>query len=173
LRRIRVVSRKEKAEEKRPANEFEQALQGALSGGAVGTSFDSVITVLQQVAAGIHRAIFKDTEAVYIRLEPGFVVNMGQQISVVVSADGFKDTLFRAYVPQDGFPVTLDFFGDTGLVCDDEQTLRTRLVQFLKDKDVQMRLKGLHTMVVRGVVPSRLKRRVEATGGGRGRGSAA
>ncbi|HSN99314.1 MAG TPA: hypothetical protein VLS89_13555 [Candidatus Nanopelagicales bacterium] len=143
-------------------NPFEKALEGALESSPQDATFDSVIAVLHEVADGIHTAIFRKDGRVEMRVEPGFLVNMGQQLNLVVAIDGFRDTLFRAYVPVDGFPVTLDLFGEEGFVCKDEAELKATLIDFLKKKEVLLRLRGLHSLIT------------QSTGGAaRGRGSAA
>lgn len=128
-------------------NQFEKALEGALESEPEDTTFDTVVALLQEVANGIRAAIFRNDERVEVRVEPGFLVNMGQQLNLVIVIDGFRDTLFRAYVPMDGFPVTLDLFGDEGVVCKSESKLRTSLISFLKKKEVKLRLRGLHTLI--------------------------
>jgi hypothetical protein len=70
-----------------------------------------------------------------ITVEPGHLVNLGQQYNVVLSIPGksFRDVLFRAYMPTNGFPVTLDLFGEDPVTCDTSDALEVELVRFAQE----------------------------------------
>ena len=48
-----------------------------------------------------------------------------------IPAKGARDTLFRACVPDNGAPVSLDLFGEEPELCDSEQQLEVRVLDFL------------------------------------------
>jgi len=109
------------------------------------TPYDEAVTTLEKAAGGIQRFLSPDSEAVQVRLEPSYRVNLGDQYRMVIRipGQGFNDVLFRAYVPEDGFPVTLDLFDDEAPSCPDVAALEREIVEFLDHKDVKRRLSAL------------------------------
>ena len=79
-----------------------------------------------------------DVDPIKIEIKPGFQATIGQQQTVVVRIPekSYRDTLFRAYIPIDGMPVTLDLYGEEPEVCQNDAELETRILDFLgKIKD--------------------------------------
>jgi hypothetical protein len=109
------------------------------------TPYDEAVTTLEKAAGGIQRSLSPEAEAVQVRLEPSYRVNLGDQYRMVIRipAQGFNDVLFRAYVPEQGFPVTLDLFDDDAPSCPDVAALEQEIVKFLEHKDVKRRLLAL------------------------------
>ena len=83
-----------------------------------------------------------------VMVEPGYQVQMGQQLNVVVAieARNFRDVLFRAYVPMTGFPVSLDLYGEDAVRCDDETQLADEILQFMGQPEIKSRLGMLKRM---------------------------
>jgi hypothetical protein len=75
-------------------------------------------------------------------VELGHVVEQGQEHQVVVRAPaiGLQDYLLRAYVPFDGFPVTLDTFGDEDRQASSPEALVRELVALMRRDDMVKRL---------------------------------
>jgi hypothetical protein len=116
--------------------------------GAVPDDYDRVVNKLQDLAAGIEASLTSGSATIEVRIEPGYRVNLGQQYSLVlrVPKTGFRDVLLRAYVPVDGFPVSLDLFDDNHPRCDTLEALENEILGFLGHKDVKLRLRSLKRM---------------------------
>jgi len=73
------------------------------------------------------------------------VVSQGQQfkITVRVPKDHYQDVLFRAYVPFDGYPVTLDLSDDEDHECHDLASLEAEIISFLQRAGIKQRLRGI------------------------------
>lgn len=71
-------------------------------------------------------------------LTPGFLVNSGQEWRVLLKPQSrdYEQILLRAYVPLDGFPTSLDLYGEALTTCSNEAALRRHLANFLKTKAV-------------------------------------
>jgi hypothetical protein len=109
-----------------------------------GDDFNRVLKVLKDTAEAIRETRFQQSHVV-VRVEPGFSVNLGQQFKIVVSVprQGFSDILFKAYIPTDGFPVTLDLFGQRDEQYNDLTSLRKAILRFMERPEVRLRLDGL------------------------------
>ncbi len=104
--------------------------------------YEQAMSVLREVAKGIEVSLSGGQPGVVqVVLEPGFRVNMGQQyrVRILVPKHNLSDTLFRAYVPMDGFPVTLDLFDEQSPSCPDADSLKRTLLDFLRHRDVRLR----------------------------------
>ena len=83
-----------------------------------------------------------------VLIEPGFKVKAGQlyKVVVVVKTQGFRDVLLRAYVPDGGYPVVLNFMGHD-VEAADEQTLLQHLYDTTpSNADIQFRLRALRAL---------------------------
>ncbi len=71
-------------------------------------------------------------------LKPGFLVNSGQEWRVILKPKSrdYEQVLLRAYVPLDGFPTSLDLYGESMISCSNEAALRKNLANFLTTKTV-------------------------------------
>src|SRR5580704_6965308 len=109
------------------------------------TPYDEAVTTLEKAAGGLQQFLSPGSDAVQVRLEPSSRVNLGDQYRMVIRipSQGFNDVLFRAYVPEDGFPVTLDLFDDEAPTCPDVAALEQEIVKFVDHKDVKRRLSAL------------------------------
>tara|TARA_R110002072_G_scaffold302615_1_gene486829 strand:- start:108625 stop:109056 length:432 start_codon:yes stop_codon:yes gene_type:complete len=77
-----------------------------------------------------------------VDVEPGFPSRLGQQLNVVLRIPGHKvqDTLFRAYVPPTGVPISLDFYGEQPVSSGNPQELQDRVLEFLAEPEVTSRI---------------------------------
>ena len=68
----------------------------------------------------------------------GFSVNLGQEWRIMLKprSRDYEQILLRSYVPMDGFPTSLDLYGEAMITCNNETTLRKNLANFLKTKTV-------------------------------------
>ncbi len=107
---------------------------------------EQALQKLREIAAGIQESL---GEPFVVRLEPGYRVNLGQQFKLAIRLKDpeFSDFLFRAYVPPDGFPVTLDLFGDEHPACADVAGLEAKLLEFLGKDEVVQRIDALRDLV--------------------------
>jgi hypothetical protein len=123
-----------------PSADFKERIKSALTKRTPEPAFREAVQSLREAAAAIQDAgIVSDAE---VRVEPGHLVNLGQQFNMVLTipSRNFRDVLFRAYVPMDGYPVNLDFFGETPVPCPDQARLESEIVRFLSDRNVNARL---------------------------------
>ena len=106
------------------------------SSGRYGKAYDALKGITKSIADEMNREW--DEGLIKIEIEPGFTSTMGRQLNVILSipAKSFRTTLFRAYVPDSGFPMSLDLFGEEAVTCEDEQRLEEQMLDFLdKTKD--------------------------------------
>lgn len=111
--------------------------------GEAPSAYDQVVHKLRDLAAAVEASLVPGS--IRVRIEPGHRVNLGQQyrfVFLVPSVD-FRDVLFRAYVPAEGFPVTLDLLDDKHPKCDTLDVLETEIINFLGHQDVKQRLLSL------------------------------
>ena len=80
-----------------------------------------------------------------IELIPGLQATRGQQFNVKlrIPERGFQDGLFRAYIPLDGLPVTLDLYGDELMPCESLEKMEQQIANFLNE--IQSRLTQYRT----------------------------
>lgn len=100
---------------------------------------DEVVDLLQQ-------RIDRTGAKAQVALEPGHLVNAGQQFNVVVhipKRNHYKDTLFRAYLPASGTPVTLDFIGDEPETARTANELETLVIEFLSLDPIRRMIQSL------------------------------
>lgn len=102
--------------------------------------FRLAVGKLRELAEAVEASFPADTVRVHV--EAGHRVNYGQQYNFVVDVAKMKlrDVLFRAYVPPDGFPVTLDLFDTERPECANEGELEAKVLEFLAHRDVRTRL---------------------------------
>ena len=80
--------------------------------------------------------------------ELGVKVNAGQQFNVGLRLTNYPthDILLRAYVPDDGYPVTLNYVGHEVVARDKEELLRQLYEVVPTNPDVMSRLRGILAM---------------------------
>lgn len=107
------------------------------------SAYDQVVSKLRDLAEAIETSLVPGT--IEVRIEPGYRVNLGQQYSFVfrIAKAGFRDVLLRAYVPADGFPVSLDLFDENHPQCATLDALEAEILGFLGHRDVKQRLRAL------------------------------
>jgi len=119
-----------------PTDNFDRQLDQAIDFSATandpfGQSYDQ----LKQIAGSIERKLNKGLPGtpVKIEIEPGFQANMGQQLRVIVRIPDkqFRDTLFRAYIDDDGV-IHLDLYGEEPVRCNSQQELQDEIIRFLQ-----------------------------------------
>ncbi len=113
-------------------SDLTQRVQAALqSDPQVDPGYRSVLDTLHEVAHAIAAA--GGIADALVRAVPGFETNLGQEVKVVLSipSQPYQETLFRAYVPTDGFPVALDLYGEATEPCADTKELEDRIIGFL------------------------------------------
>ena len=105
---------------------------------------------LHQLVAALERALAPGS--VQITLEPGYQTNLGLQINAVVRvpARQFQEVLFRAYVPVDGWPVSLDLGDKQPKPCGDVALLTEEFLGFVRS--VRQRLDALREIAAEAVV---------------------
>ncbi|KYF93429.1 hypothetical protein BE17_22240 [Sorangium cellulosum] len=109
----------------------------------VSPEYHDVLRELRAMAAAIEAELLPDT--IEVRVEPGHRVNLGQQFLLVVrvpKAD-LRNVLLRAYVPAEGFPVSLDLFDGQQPRCANLDELEREIIGFLHHPDVKDRLLAL------------------------------
>ncbi len=102
--------------------------------------YDAAKKALDQTVASIGEALERPT--LMVTVEPGHLVNMGQQFNILteIPTRQFRDVLFRAYIPTDGWPVSLDLFDDDFVLCSDEAALEGAIVDFVRRPEIRQRL---------------------------------
>jgi len=80
---------------------------------------------------------------------PGFTVDIGQEWRIVLSPaakPSFSWILLRAYLPPDGFPVTLNVYDDEMTECKKSTELQKALTEYLQNPNVQESINTLSSM---------------------------
>ena len=87
-------------------------------------------------------------EAVEVGYEVGHNATYGLQHNVYVRLrEGrFKDIVFRAYIPFDGYPVRLDLFGDELAICEERKVLDDCLAEYFQTPELRNRLLMLRSL---------------------------
>lgn len=82
-----------------------------------------------------------------VTVELGHLVNAGQEHRVVIRANkiGLVDHLLRAFIPADGYPVTLDAFEETDLRCETADELVKNLVLVSQEPAMRQRLAAIRS----------------------------
>jgi len=105
--------------------------------------FRQAYEALRKIAVGIRDALSKGQAGkLEVDLKPGYVTNMGQQFQLRLSiqARKWEETLLRAYIPVDGFPVKLDLGEEKPVPCADIAELEQAALDFLKKPEIDSRL---------------------------------
>ncbi|HEX8339545.1 MAG TPA: hypothetical protein VF624_01420 [Tepidisphaeraceae bacterium] len=105
---------------------------------------------LDEVVAGLQDTLDASKQKATVALEPGHMLNAGQQFNVVVriaNRNQFRDTLFRAYLPPSGAPATLDFIGDRPEKAQTPEELEDRVIEFLSLEPIQGMMRSLKEVV--------------------------
>ncbi|MFO0592498.1 MAG: hypothetical protein U0441_33450 [Polyangiaceae bacterium] len=121
--------------------ELKNTIAGMLKDDRAGASaFHDAVRKLRAIATALEASLAPDV--IDVRVEAGHRVNLGQQYSLVVCVPkaGLRDVLLRAYVPTEGFPVTLDLFDDEHPKCASLDELEATILHFLSHADVKQRL---------------------------------
>ncbi|HCU37892.1 MAG TPA: hypothetical protein DGT21_21380 [Armatimonadetes bacterium] len=122
------------------ANHWSDVVANALrNGGATPPPYKLVLAELRGFASALQDEL---GAAVAVRVEPGFQTNAGQQfhLRLRIPAQGFEETLFRAYVPVDGYPVGLDFNAEDLVNAADVEQLRSLIGEFISRDTIRARL---------------------------------
>jgi hypothetical protein len=101
---------------------------------------------LNEIVELLQKQIDKTRKNAQVALEPGHLVRAGQQFNVVVyipNQNRFRDTLFRAYIPATGSPVTLDFIGDSPEEVDTPDQMEERVINFLALDQIRSMIRTL------------------------------
>jgi len=109
----------------------------------VSPTYREAVTALQSIARAIQKQLGQDGPQVAV--EPGCYIALGQQLNVAVRVPrtGFEEVLFRAYVPDTGYPIGLDLFGGEPVECADEMELQNQVLAFLRRPEVRNRMAWL------------------------------
>ena len=86
--------------------------------------------VLDEAAQAITERVRPAAEC---RVVAGYVVNLGREFKLVLHTDAVDQTLFRAYVPVDGWPVSVDMNLGDPVTCGNRVELVNALSSFLGD----------------------------------------
>ena len=103
-----------------------------------------VENLLQEFASKLATELVahKNVEPFY---ELGFKVNAGQQFKIGLRLTNypFHDVLVRAYVPDDGYPVTLNYVGKELAVSSETELIEHLYDTIPTNEDVLSRLRGI------------------------------
>ena len=105
--------------------------------------FRQTYEAIRKIADGIRNALSKGRPGkLEVALEPGYLTNMGQQFRLRLSipARKWEETLLRAYIPVDGFPVKLDLGEEEPVPCRDTAELEQAVLKVLKKPEIDSRL---------------------------------
>ena len=104
--------------------------------------FEAAQRDLDQIREAIQDGVFSATPA-QVKLEPGFRTNFGLQIKMDVHTATNTYTLFRANVPETGYPIRLDLYGEELEQVDDAKQLEERVFKFLSEPQTKATLQTL------------------------------
>ena len=99
---------------------------------------------LRLVCDRIEKHLSGGGKKVVVTLQPGFKANVGHQINVVVEVPQrqYRDTLFRAYIPDRGLPIALDFYGEQPVPVATHADMERTILNFLAQDETRMRLQA-------------------------------
>lgn len=124
----------------------------ALGTGKSGTGYEKTKSKLREICDKLETAISKGAKkAVVVTMQPGFRANMGQQLNIVVRIpeQRYQDTLFRAYIPLEGFPVYLDFYAEQPVRAETLEEMDEAVLGFLSQEDIQNRLSDYRDLAMK------------------------
>jgi len=129
-----------------PAPPFDSRLKQALDFSS-SDPYQESYEWLKEIARSIQDQLNSNLSTpppITVEIEPGFQANMGQQLRVIIRIEKkqFRDTLFRAYIPNNGLPIHLDLYGEEPDVCNSRDELEEKVLAFLsgiKDRMVSYR----------------------------------
>lgn len=125
--------------------DFEKRLDKLLGLEEAVTEFDKTVEAIRTICQQIQDRLSDQARlGLVVSLQPGFRAQMGQQLNIVIEIPQrhYQDTLFRAYVPPNGVPVHLDFYGEQAQVCQTIPDMQEGILDFLSDLAVQSRMKA-------------------------------
>jgi hypothetical protein len=83
--------------------------------------YDKSLNCLKEIALALEERLNRGfpEKRILIEVTPGLLANLGQQFNVKLRMpqQAFQDGLFRAYIPLDGLPVSLDLYGEQVVPC--------------------------------------------------------
>ena len=111
--------------------------------------FDQAYAELRGIAEGICAAVSKGKPGLEVTLEPGYTTNLGQQfrLRLAVPTRNWSETLLRAYLPSEGFPVNLDLGDETPVACADKQALDDAVLRFMRKPEIANRMSIVRDML--------------------------
>lgn len=103
-----------------------------------GQTYEEIKSIAESIQRKLNDGLTGDP--IQVEIEPGFKASLGQQlrINVRIPQKQYRDTLFRAYVPTTGFPISLDLYGENPEECNNAQELQTKVLGFLKQTKERM-----------------------------------
>lgn len=118
---------------------FEEALDVALE---TTDGYETSLATIRRAAALIERWFKVRRKTVTVTVEPGYLVNAGQQLNVVIRipSQNVAETLFRAYLALDG-TVSFDFYGENLVVCASPEETEQAVLEFVARPEMQLRLR--------------------------------
>jgi hypothetical protein len=119
-----------------PTGDFANRLNQTLDFTAAATDpYGQTLSEIKGVAKAIEAKLNDGLagDPIRIEIEPGFRGSLGQQLNIVlrIPAKQYRDTLFRAYVPDQGAPIHLDLYGERPEPCQTLQELEDKVLAFL------------------------------------------
>jgi len=127
------------------SEKFDERIDKILSSFEDVAQYEQAKRVLEEVCDSIQKALQRQApdRRITVGLDPGWLVNLGQQLNVVVDLPerNFRDTLFRVYIPVKGYPVQLDFFGEEPLTANSSSEMENHIAHFLARPEVKLRLR--------------------------------
>ncbi len=126
-----------------PNDDLKERVKSLFASRSADPRFTEVVKKLEEVAQGIAESGV--TPGLQVRVQPGHLFKLGQQLNVVIEKPqaNFREVLFRAYVPESGYPVSLDFFGEEPIRCNGPDELESEIVRLLSEANVPSRLQML------------------------------
>jgi len=112
--------------------------------------FGQAYKALREIAEGIREALSKGAAGqLDVVLEPGYVTNLGQQyrLRLGIPARKWEETLLRAYIPSEGFPIKLDLGDEEPVTCGDRKQLDDAVLRFMKKPEVANRMSTVREML--------------------------
>ena len=124
---------------------FKDRVKTTLAVSGPNGQYEEARQCIRDAAEAIEESVSGTAREVKVLVEPGILANVGQQFNIVLRLPDilFRDVLFRAYVPFDGYPVSLDFFGEELESCEDRTAVEAAIIRFLGAQNVRERLRAL------------------------------
>ena len=128
--------------------DFKKLIEDTVPSASAG-AHEAVVAALTQIGKQLEAGL--SSARLTVSVEPGYSVNLGRQWRVVIRipATSVEQVLFKAYIPLEGYPVTLDFYSDEPTVCRNNEEMEKEIAAFVQKPEIGSQLAELKRIAER------------------------